>query len=189
MFIGCAGWPDCDVTYPLPKGKVEALEEKCPTCGMPQIKVTAFRSKPRTLCIDPNCPTNQEPDVVVGKCPTCAEKGLDKKLIASKNPRTLKRFIRCENYEECETSYPLPQYGELTATEETCEHCGAPMVIVKTARGPWKLCPNFNCPGKEKEAEEKEAKAAQKKVAAKSTAKKAPAKKTAKKPSPKKEKE
>ena len=25
MFIGCAGWPDCDVTYPLPKGKVEAV--------------------------------------------------------------------------------------------------------------------------------------------------------------------
>ncbi len=185
MFIGCAGWPDCDVTYPLPKGKVEALEEKCPVCGMPQIKVTAFRSKPRTLCIDPNCETNKEPDVVVGKCPTCAAKGLDKKLIATKNPRTLKRFIRCENYDECETSYPLPQYGELTATEEVCEHCGAPMVIVKTSRGPWKLCPNFSCPGKEKEAEEKEAKAAAKaagKTATKSkasTAKKPAAKKTA----------
>lgn len=188
MFIGCAGWPDCDVTYPLPKGKVEALEEKCPTCGMPQIKVTAFRSKPRVLCIDPNCPTNQEPDVVVGSCPACAEKGLQKKLIATKNPRTLKRFIRCENYEECETSYPLPQYGELTATDEVCEHCGAPMVIVKTARGPWKLCPNFSCPGKEKEAAEKEAKAAEKKKVAasktKTAAKKAPAKKAAAKKAP-----
>ncbi|MDO4442440.1 MAG: DNA topoisomerase I [Slackia sp.] len=183
MFIGCAGWPDCDVTYPLPKGKVEALEEKCPTCGMPQIKVTAFRSKPRVLCIDPGCPTNQEPDVVVGTCPTCSEKGLEKKLIATKNPRTLKRFIRCENYDECETSYPLPQYGELTATDEVCEHCGAPLVIVKTARGPWKLCPNFNCPGKEKEAQEKEAKAAAKKSASKA---KAPAKKAAKKTSEKK---
>ena len=30
MFIGCSGWPECDVTYPLPKGKIEALEEKCP---------------------------------------------------------------------------------------------------------------------------------------------------------------
>lgn len=183
MFIGCAGWPDCDVTYPLPKGKVEAVEEKCPTCGMPQIKVTAFRSKPRVLCIDPNCPTNQEPDVVVGKCPTCAAKGLEKKLVATKNPRTLKRFIRCENYDECETSYPLPQYGELTATDETCEHCGAPLVIVKTARGPWKLCPNFNCPGKEKEAAEKEAKAAAKKAAskAKPAAKKTASKKSASK--------
>ena len=50
---------------------------------------------------------------------------------------TAARAIRC------------PQYGALTATEEVCEHCGAPMVIVTTARGPWKLCPNFDCPGKE----------------------------------------
>ncbi len=164
MFIGCAGWPDCDVTYPLPKGKVEALEERCATCGMPQIKVTAFRSKPRTLCIDPACSTNQEPDVVVGICPTCAEQGRTHKLIASKNPRTLKRFIRCENYDECSTSYPLPQYGELIATEESCEHCKAPLVVVKTARGPWKLCPNFDCPGKgkEKEADEKGARGGRK---------------------------
>lgn len=86
MFIGCAGWPDCDVTYPLPKGKIEAVPEKCPTCGMPQVKVTAFRSKPRVQCIDPACPSNQEPEVVVGKCPVCAERGLDKNLIARAQP-------------------------------------------------------------------------------------------------------
>ncbi len=152
MFIGCAGWPECDVTYPLPKGKIESMEERCPTCGMPQIKVTAFRSKPRVQCIDPSCPTNVEPDLVVGTCPACAAKGLDKKLVATKNPRTLKRFIRCENYEECETSYPLPATGKLTATDEVCPDCGAPLVVVTTARGPWKLCPNFGCPGKEEKA-------------------------------------
>ncbi|MFR1639211.1 MAG: hypothetical protein ACLSVD_08570 [Eggerthellaceae bacterium] len=41
-----------------------------------------------------------------------------------------------------------------------CEHCGAPMVIVTTARGPWKLCPNFDCPGKEQKEDEKGAKGA-----------------------------
>ena len=157
MFIGCAGWPDCDVTYPLPKGKVEAVPEPCPTCGMPQVKVTAFRSKPRTICIDPNCATNKEPDIVVGECPTCKAKGITAKLIAQKNPRTLKRFIRCENYDDCGTGYPLPQYGKLTATDEVCDHCGAPMVIVTTSRGPWKLCPNFDCPGKEQDEEKKAA--------------------------------
>lgn len=177
MFIGCAGWPECDVTYPLPKGKVEALEEPCPTCGMPQIKVTAFRSKPRTACIDPMCPTNQEPDVVVGECPVCKAQGKTAKLVAQKNPRTLKRFIRCENYEECQTGYPLPQYGKLTATEEVCEHCGAPMVIVTTNRGPWKLCPNFDCPGKAETEEKKTAK----KGAKKAPAKKPSAKKTSSK--------
>lgn len=155
MFIGCAGWPDCDVTYPLPKGKIEAVEEPCSTCGMPQVKVTAFRSKPKTMCIDPNCATNQEPSIVVGECPTCKANGKTFNLIAQKNPRTLKRFIRCENYDECQTGYPLPQYGALEATGEVCEDCGAPMVIVHTNRGPWKLCPNFNCPAKEKEEAEK----------------------------------
>lgn len=176
MFIGCAGWPDCDVTYPLPKGKIEAQEELCPTCGMPQIKVTAFRSKPRIACIDPNCATNVEPDVIVGECPVCKEQGKTAKLVAQKNPRTLKRFIRCENYDECGIGYPLPPTGQITATDETCEHCGAPMVIVTTNRGPWKLCPNFSCPGKE-EAEKAKAAGKKKTAAKKTTSKKASAKK------------
>lgn len=173
MFIGCAGWPDCDVTYPLPQGKVESQEERCPTCGMPQIKVTAFRSKPRIACIDPYCPTNQEPNVEVGECKVCKEQGKKAKLIAQKNPRTLKRFIRCENYDDCGVGYPLPATGALTAANEECEDCGAPMVIVTTARGPWKLCPNFSCPGKEE---------AKKKTAAKKGAKAKPKPKAKAKP-------
>lgn len=191
MFIGCAGWPECDQTYPLPKGRVEALPDPCPTCGMPQVKVSAFRQKPRTLCIDPNCPTNREPDVVVGTCPVCAEAGKDAKLVAHKNPRTLKRFIRCENYDECGVGYPLPQYGRVEATGETCPDCGAPIVVVNTQRGPWRLCPNFKCPGKEREAAEKEERKKAReaaKAAGKKTARKAPAKKAAskKKAAPKK---
>ncbi len=159
MFIGCSGWPECDVTFPLPKGKIEAQEELCPTCGMPQVKVSAFRAKPRVQCIDPNCETNHEPDVEVGICPACTDRGIfDAKLIAQRNPRTLKRFIRCENFDECGCSYPLPQYGALTATDEVCEACGAPMVVITTTRGPWKLCPNFDCPAKEREKQEKAAK-------------------------------
>ena len=45
--------------------------------------------------------------------------------------------------------------GGIVPTEEVCEHCGAPMVVIKTARGPWKLCPNFDCPGKEEEEKAK----------------------------------
>ena len=158
MFIGCSGWPECDVTYPLPKGKIEAVADVCPTCGKPQVKITAFRAKPRVACVDPECPSNQEPDIVVGICPACTDRGImDAKLIAQRNPRTLKRFIRCENFEECNTSYPLPQHGKLTATEDVCEACGAPMVVVTTARGPWKLCPNFDCPTKEQDKEKKPA--------------------------------
>ena len=86
MFIGCAGWPDCDVTYPLPKARWRPWRRSARLRHGPQVKVTAFRSKPRTVCIDPNCATNKEPDVVVGECPACKAKGKEAKLIAQKNP-------------------------------------------------------------------------------------------------------
>ena len=76
-------------------------------------------------------------------------------LIAHKNPRTLKRFIRCENFDECGVGYPRPQYGEIEATGRTCESCGAPKVIINTQRGSWELCPNFSCPEKKKDDKKK----------------------------------
>lgn len=156
MFIGCSGWPECDVTYPLPKGKIEATEEPCPTCGMPQVKVTEFRRKPRTMCIDPACTTNQEPEVVVGTCPVCATAGKESKLVARRNPKTLKRSITCENFDECQTRYPLPPNGQIIATDKACEHCGAPIVAIDSGRKSlWELCPNFDCPSKAEEEKSK----------------------------------
>ena len=159
-FIGCSAWPECEVTYPLPQGKIQTVEELCPVCGCPQIKVQPFRSKPYVVCVDPACPTNKEPDVTVGVCPTCAAAGREGLLIAHRSERTLKRFIRCTNYDECSTSYPLPQRGELKATGEVCPDCGAPIVEVTTTRGPWRICVNMDCPGKARAEEEKAAKAA-----------------------------
>ena len=148
-FFGCSGWPECNVTYPVPQGKIEPVEEPCASCGKPQVKVTPFKAKPHTVCIDPLCPTNYEPDLPVGACPTCAGMGASGELIAQKNPRTLKRFIRCTNYEVCKTSYPLPQRGKLSATDKVCEGCGVPKVVVISTRGPWELCPNLECPLRE----------------------------------------
>ena len=200
-FIGCSAWPECEVTYPLPQGKIQTVEELCPVCGCPQIKVQPFRSKPYVVCVDPACPTNKEPDVTVGVCPTCAAAGREGLLIAHRSERTLKRFIRCTNYDECSTSYPLPQRGELKATGEVCPDCGAPIVEVTTTRGPWRICVNMDCPGKARAEEEKAAKAAARAAKAeaeaqgegdepkkasskKASAKKAPAKKAAAKKAP-----
>ena len=154
-FVGCMGWPDCDVTYPLPQGKISALEGEaavCPECGAPRVKVQPFRSRAYETCVNPACPTNREPDVDVGACPACAEAGRSGRLVAHKSEKSGKRFIRCTNYDDCGTSYPLPARGALEATSETCPDCGAPLVVVTTARGPWKLCPNMDCPGREKKA-------------------------------------
>ena len=197
-FVGCMGWPDCDVTYPLPSGvRYEALEGEaavCPECGAPRIKCKPFRSKPYEICINPQCSTNYEPDLKVGTCKACAEAGRTGELIAHKSERSGKRFIRCTNYEECGTSYPLPARGKLTATDETCPECGAPMIVVETARGPWKKCVNMDCPTNERKtpargrgsrtsAAKSGEKAATKSTAKKATTKKAAAKKSTKKAS------
>ncbi|MGN0075394.1 MAG: DNA topoisomerase I [Parafannyhessea sp.] len=157
-FIGCMGWPDCDVTYPVPKGRIQAIEgEKgvCPVCHAPRVRVHPFRQRPYELCVNPACPTNREPDVIVGECAACKAAGRHGDLVAHKSERTGKRFIRCTNYDECGTSYPLPQRGELHATGEVCPDCGAPIVEVVTQRGPWRLCVNMDCPAKQKKAEAK----------------------------------
>ena len=186
-FIGCMGWPDCDVTYPVPSGvRVSPLEGEaavCPECGAPRIKCQPFRQKAYEVCVNPKCPTNYEPDLKVGECSVCAEAGRHGDLIAHKSEKSGKRFIRCTNYDDCGVSYPLPARGKLEATGEVCEHCGAPIVVVQTARGPWRICVNMDCPGKEKKpARGRGAKKTTKKASAAkktSTAKKAGAKKAA----------
>lgn len=178
-FVGCSGYPECDATYPLPKGfKYEAVDEVCGTCGTPQVKLIAFKRKPQVVCLDPVCPTRQEPDVDIGPCPVDDCGG---RVIAHRS-QSLKRFARCTNYEKCGTSYPLPAQGELVGAGVSCEACGAPMVTVQTRRGPWTLCPNLECPlREEKEARNGKAAAkpkARKKAAPKKAAKKPAAKKT-----------
>ncbi|MDO5107282.1 MAG: DNA topoisomerase, partial [Coriobacteriaceae bacterium] len=153
-FIGCMGWPECDVTYPVPQGKLEPIEGPggvCPECGAPRVKVHPFRSKAYETCVNPACPTNQEPDIKVGDCPVCAEQGRIGQLVAHKSEKSGKRFIRCTNFDLCGVSYPLPQRGKLSATGETCPSCGAPLVQVVTSRGPWKFCVNMDCPAKAEE--------------------------------------
>ena len=185
-FIGCMGWPDCDVTYPVPSGvKVSPLEGEaavCPECGAPRIKCQPFRQKAYEQCVNPVCPTNFEPDLKVGECSKCAEEGRLGELIAHKSERTGKRFIRCTNYDECGVSYPLPARGKLQATGEVCPDCGAPIVVVETARGPWRICVNMDCPGKEKKPATRGRKTSA--TAKKATTKKATAKKTTAKKKP-----
>ena len=160
-FIGCSGWPECDVSFPVPQGKIESVEPVCSVCGKPQIKIIQFRQKPVTRCVDPACTSNREPDMPVGPCPVCQAAGREGTLVAQRSARTLKRFIRCTEYEHCGVSYPLPQSGELKFKGEACEACGAPRTIISTRRGPWEVCPNPACPSRaEKEASTKSSTAA-----------------------------
>lgn len=141
-FVGCAGYPECGVTYPLPRNaKYQAVDGACPTCGAPQVLIIQFRKRPRTMCLNPDCPTKKGPEIVIarGACPT----GDGGDLVVRYSP-VGSRYVRCTNYESCGVSYPLPQQGEIEPTEERCD-CGTPKVVVHTRKGPWKICIDPAC--------------------------------------------
>jgi DNA topoisomerase-1 len=99
-------------------------------------------------------------DKVVGVCPKCGEQ---LKIIRSK--KTKKRFIGCDGYPDCDSTYPLPQMGRLIPMHTECPSCHSPKVkIITRGRRPWELCLDPNCPTKEeynkKAAARKAAKAA-----------------------------
>ncbi len=142
-FVGCNGYPDCSVTYPLPKNaKYQSSDEPCPVCGTPQVRIIQFRKRPRLMCLSTTCPSKKGPEIVIaeGGCPT--GDGGDLVVVYS---AVGSRYVRCSNYETCKTSFPLPQQGDIEPTGETCE-CGTPKVTVQTRKGPWTICIDPSCP-------------------------------------------
>ena len=98
------------------------------------------------MCLSVDCPTKKGPEIYVGKCP---DDGADLHVRYS---QVGARYVRCDNYDPKThpISFPLPQNGELESTEEVCEPCGSPRVIVHTKKGPWKICLDPDCETKPK---------------------------------------
>jgi len=86
----------------------------------------------------------------VGKCPVCKEGEL--------HIRTGKfgRFIACNKYPDCKTTFSLPAGGMIKGAQKECEHCKYPMILViKKGKQPQEICFNQNCPSKKLEGEAK----------------------------------
>lgn len=92
-FVGCSNYPDCKITYSLPKG-ANILKTKCEKCGLPLI---SFGKPRQRACLDPNCgkekTKNHEQDIL-GKCPQC-----DGDLI--KRSGRYGDFVGCKNFPKC----------------------------------------------------------------------------------------
>ena len=59
-FVGCEGYPECRVTYPLPqKGTIIPMGTQCDACGSPEIKVLGGK-RPWVTCINMDCPKKQD---------------------------------------------------------------------------------------------------------------------------------
>jgi len=161
-FVGCSNYPTCKVYHSLPPGLIEPAESTCPECGAPQVKRIGG-GKPEVFCIDAECPTVREKNVV-GRCEKCGQG----EMIIRHSGRG-KRFLGCTRYPDCDSTHPLPQRGLILPTEERCDACGNPIIkVIMRSRPPWVLCVNMNCP---KKAAKAEAKAAREKKA-KATARK-----------------
>ncbi|MBW2978852.1 DNA topoisomerase I [Candidatus Woesearchaeota archaeon] len=82
----------------------------------------------------------------VGKCPTCKEGRL------SIRKGKFGRFIACDKYPECKTTFKLPMSGRVDVTDKICEHCSHPMVkMIKKGKRPQEVCINPECPSKKVE--------------------------------------
>jgi len=154
-FIGCSNYPECRTAYPVPAmGHIEPTGEVCKACKAPMVKAPERGSGAANVCINPKCPSREQASDV-GECPNCG-----KRLRVVFSGRG-KRFIGCEGYPDCKTTYPLPQRGGLVTTGEKCNACSAPIVkIISKGKRPWVLCVNMTCsakaPKKKEPEEEKE---------------------------------
>ncbi len=60
-FLGCEGYPSCDVTYPLPQfGTINSLGTACEACGAPMMEVSSGRKGKWKLCPNMNCPSKKK---------------------------------------------------------------------------------------------------------------------------------
>ena len=59
------------------------------------------------------------------------------------------RFIACDKYPECKTTFKLPASGLVEVTPNICQHCQFPIVkMIRKAKRPQEVCINLDCPSK-----------------------------------------
>jgi DNA topoisomerase-1 len=81
--------------------------------------------------------------ITVGACPKCKEG----QLVLRKGKYG--RFVACNKYPDCKTTFGLPAAGKVEVTQETCKHCSFPIItIIKKAKRPQQVCINIDCPSK-----------------------------------------
>ena len=95
-FVGCTNYPDCNVTYSLPRNAT-IIKKTCEKCGLPMIVAGKGKNR-QEMCLDPNCGKdanrkNYSPEVV-GDCPKCGKPLL-------KRSGRFGEFIGCKGFPKC----------------------------------------------------------------------------------------
>jgi DNA topoisomerase-1 len=80
----------------------------------------------------------------LGPCDQCDDGTL--RIIKSSGSR----FVGCSNYPDCENTYPLPNNGDISKTEEICEECNTPKIqVYREKSSNYKMCIDPDCPTKD----------------------------------------
>ena len=83
-------------------------------------------------------------------CPICKKGSLA--IIYSK--KTKRKFVACDAYPDCKTTYSLPPNSMIKKTSKISEACGFPMLTsFKKGKKPWTFCFNSNCETNKKRLE------------------------------------
>ena len=86
----------------------------------------------------------------IGKCPGC-KKGT---LVIKKGK--FGRFVACDNYPDCKTTFAIPRTGVVKPSEKICEKCRHPIIITRQPKkAPQEYCINPKCETRKELNEEK----------------------------------
>ena len=105
-FLGCAGYPECKYTQPLPgeegdEPPLEGVGETCPQCGEGKLAAKRGRFGPFVGCDRyPDCryiKKDGPPPEQFGTCPQC-----NQGTVVSKRTRRGRTFYACDRYPDCD---------------------------------------------------------------------------------------
>jgi len=97
----------------------------------------------------------QQQMTTIGKCQA---QGCNGTLVMKRGK--FGRFIACDKYPECKTTFKLPATGLIKPTEKECEECKYPVItVIRKRKKPQEVCINPDCPSKKSDdiAAQKEA--------------------------------
>ncbi|MEO8509857.1 MAG: type I DNA topoisomerase [Chloroflexota bacterium] len=144
-FLGCAGYPECKYTQPLPgeegdESQLEGVGETCPQCGEGKLAAKRGRFGPFVGCDRyPDCryiKKDGPPPEQFGTCPQC-----NQGTVVSKRTRRGRTFYACDRYPDCDyaTSHrpgtEVPADGEAAAGAEVAAG-GEAAVVAAASRRP-----------------------------------------------------
>lgn len=102
-FVGCTNYPDCNVTYSLPRN-ASVIKSTCEKCGLPMIVAGKGKNR-QEMCLDPNCGkdrTKPYDPKVVGECPKCGKDLL-------KRSGRFGDFVGCSGFPKCNFTCSLEE--------------------------------------------------------------------------------